>query len=289
MKVRFATLWKTLFTKRWLFRFALLLPIAYSAVGVYFYYCDQSKWLTEPNVCPPGFFDTDFNCVQDSFVVPATESAQPHVVHYRKYNALTEPRNRTVFYLHGNKGNMSLCEWEIEPFLSNGYDVWTMDYREFGDSTGKLSESALKEDAKKVYDKIVESGVDENDIVAWGRSFGSGVAASMVTAGAKPGRLVLETPYWSIPDAARSANFLLPDFLFHFRLPVHRYLASANCPIDLIHGTHDEKIPFSSSERLYRLCFHEMNLKVGRHAIMCGPHNLRSEPEFENIVKEILK
>lgn len=288
MKLRFVSYWKTLFTRKWLFRLALLFPIAYIALGVYFYNCDQAKWLTEPNVCPPGFVKTDFKSVQDSFVAPATESTGPQVIHYRKYDALTEPRNRTVFYLHGNKGNMGLCEWEIEPFLSNGYNVWTMDYREFGDSTGKLSESALKEDAQKVYDKIVESGIDQNDIVVWGRSFGSGVAAS-VAAGTKPGRLVLETPYWSIPDAARSANFLLPDFLFHYQLPIHRYLAKATCPIDLIHGTDDEKIPFSSSERLYRLCLHELKLTVGRHAIMCGPHNLRSEPEFKGIVKEILK
>lgn len=289
MKVPFASLRKQLCTRKWLFRLTLSLPLAYSAFAVYVYCCDQGRWLTEPNVCPPGFVATDFKSVQASFDVLDTQSAEPQVVHYRKYDALTQPRNRTVFYLHGNKGNMRLCEWEIEPFLSHGCDVWTMDYREFGDSTGTLSERALKEDAKKVYGKILESGVDEQEIFVWGRSFGSGVAASLVASGMNPGRLVLETPYWSIPDAARASNFLLPDFLFHYQLPIHRYLAKANCPIDLIHGTADEKIPFSSSERLYRLCQQELNLPVGRHAIMCGPHNLRSEPEFRDVVKQILK
>lgn len=289
MKARLVSFWKMVFTRKLLFRFAILLPIAYFAVGVYFYCCDQSKWLTEPNVCPPGFVDTQFKCVRASFLVPAAEGAEPHVIHYRKYGALEAPKNRTIFYLHGNKGNMDLCEWEIEPFLLSGYDVWTMDYRGFGDSTGTLSEHALKVDARKVYDKILESGVNEKDIFVWGRSFGSGVAAAVAAANTEPGLLVLETPYWSIPDAARSAMFLLPDFLFHYRLPIHRYLSSTNCPIELIHGTQDEKIPFSSSERLYRLCLDELNLTVGRHAIMCAPHNLRSEPEFQAIVQQILK
>ncbi len=120
---------------------------------------------------------------------------------------------------------MQKCESEIEIFLERQYDVWTMDYREFGDSTGELSEKALVGDAKRVYDETISSGVNESDIVIWGRSFGSGVAAS---------------------------------------------------------------IPFSSSERLYMRC-RELNLPVGRHPIMCGPHDLRPDPEFKAIVRRILK
>lgn len=219
MKVRLVSFWKMVFTRKLLFRFAILLPIAYFAVGVYFYCCDQSKWLTEPNVCPPGFVDTQFKCVRESFLVPAAEGAEPHVIHYRKYDALEAPKNRTIFCLHGNKGNMDLCEWEIEPFLLSGYDVWTMDYRGFGDSTGTLSEHALKEDARKVYDKILESGVNEKDIFVWGRSFGSGVAAAVAAANTEPGLLVLEHPTGQSPMPLALPCFSCPTFCFTTDFP----------------------------------------------------------------------
>jgi alpha-beta hydrolase superfamily lysophospholipase len=211
-------------------------------------------------------------------------------VHYRRYSALSTPVKGTVLYFHGNKGNMHKCESQIEIFLKNQYDVWTMDYREFGDSTGELSEKALLGDAKRVYDEMISSGVKESDVVIWGRSFGSGVAASVVAAGATPKIFVLETPYWSLPEAARSGYLLLPDFLFHYQLPTHQYLSKANseCRIELIHGTYDEKIPFSSSERLYLRC-RELKLSVKCHPIACGRHDLRPDPDFKAIVQRILE
>ena len=57
----------------------------------------------------------------------------------------------TVFYLHGNRGNIDQCRWAIEPFLKAGYNVWIMDYRGFGKSRGPRSESALLADAQLVY------------------------------------------------------------------------------------------------------------------------------------------
>ncbi len=61
----------------------------------------------------------------------------------------------------------------------------------------------------------------------------------------KPRMLVLETPYWSLVDAVRQKHPYIPSILFRYRLPSHEFLESVNCPIHLIHGTQDEKIPFN--------------------------------------------
>jgi hypothetical protein len=227
MKFRFTSLWKTVFSRKFLSRFGLLLLIAYLAFGAYFYCCDQGDWLTEPNSEPSSAKETNFDHLPMKLSPSADDVTDQAVVHYRRYAAWSGPVKGTVLYFHGNKGNMQKCELQIEIFLQKGYDVWTMDYREFGDSTGELSERALVGDAKRVYDEIVLSGVNENDIVIWGRSFGSGAAASIVAADTKPKMLVLETPYWSLPDTARSNYLLLPDFLFHYQLPIHEYLSRA--------------------------------------------------------------
>jgi pimeloyl-ACP methyl ester carboxylesterase len=183
---------------------------------------------------------------------------------------------------------MDKCEWEIEFFLELGYDVWTMDYRGFGNSSGTSSESALIEDAAAVYWQITKQfKVQEESLVVWGRSLGSGVAAS-VAARNKPRMLVLETPYWSLVDVVRQKHPYIPSILFRYRLPSHEYLESVDCPIHLIHGTQDETIPFNSSERLAMHC-EESNRRANGHAIMCGKHNLRTCEEFAEISNKILK
>jgi len=165
-----------------------------------------------------------------------------------------------------------------------------MDYRRYGGSTGEPSEAAFKEDALNVYEVITEKR-PEVPIVIWGRSFGSGVAASVAAAKTvkKPKMLVLETPYCSLVDLVRQTHPYLPPGIFRYELPTHEFLKSANCPIHLIHGTQDEKIPFNSSERLKVHC-ESLRIPITGHSIMCGKHNLRDLTiEFQEIATKILK
>lgn len=207
-------------------------------------------------------------------------------INYQKFLALTKPRKGTVFFLHGNRGSIYQCRWVIEPFLKEGYDVWIMDYRGFGKSVGRRSEAAMLADAQMVYKRILEQE-DEHDIIVWGRSLGSGFAA-YIASGNSPKALVLETPYWSLPDAVRHSHPYLLPFTFRYTLPTHDFLGNVNCPVYLIHGTADEKIYSQSSEKLERLCIAH-DVKVHTRWISDGKHNLRSEPAFKTIVEEILK
>jgi alpha-beta hydrolase superfamily lysophospholipase len=213
--------------------------------------------------------------------------AESVAVHYRMYKPVGVPTIGKLFYLHGNRGNMNQCEWEIESFVDLGYEVWTMDYRGFGDSTGPMSEQALIDDARRVFELFLESSKMER-VVVWGRSFGSGVASAVVAQSkVKPTMLVLETPYWSLMDAVRQSHPYLPPFVFRYELPTYRYIETAGCPIHLIHGTRDEKIPSHSSDRLHERC-RELGGKVQGHSVMCGMHNLRDTADFKRIANSIL-
>jgi len=259
----------------------------YIAVCTYFFFC-QEWHILEPNIVPPGWIHSEL--VEEPFELSVQpQDGGPATIHYRKYVTTATPRNEVVFYLHGNKGNMDLCEFQIEFLTELGYDVWTMDYRRYGDSTGELSEAAFKKDALAVYDVITKE-LPEVPIVIWGRSFGSGIAASVAAATVKkPKMLVLETPYWSLVDLVRQTHPYLPPGIFRYELPIHEFLKSANCPIHLIHGTQDEKIPFNSSERLKVHC-ESLRIPITGHSIMCGKHNLRDLTiEFQEIATKILK
>jgi alpha-beta hydrolase superfamily lysophospholipase len=191
-----------------------------------------------------------------------------------------------VFYLHGNKGNVTLCRWEIEPFIKAGFDVCMMDYRGFGKSKGDLSEFALLSDAQLVYERIRQT-YDENAIVVWGRSFGSGIAAYVASVNCPRG-VVLESPYYSIPDCVAHRYPYVPSFLLRYRLRTCDYLGRVRCPVCLVHGTADEKIYFGSSLKLRKL----MDTR-GRtshlESVPDGTHNLREHPRFhvEGILSRI--
>ena len=246
--------------------------------------------LFEPHIDPTDMRVSKHKGEGKEFTLPKIQGDDGEI-HYRKYIRTSLPSKGTVFYLHGNRGDMDRCEWEIDFLIDRGYDVWTMDYRGYGDSQGTMSESALKADAKAVFNKMAEED-STKPIIIWGRSFGSGVAAAVASAAeGKPKMLVLETPYWSLVQLVRQKCPIIPSVLFRYELPTHEYVMSANCPIHLIHGTMDEKVPSDSSDRLLELC-KSNSIDVKEHSIMCGMHNLRDKKtiaEFEEKVASILE
>jgi len=278
----------------------LFLAAVFVAVNAYFY-TNQEAYLMEPNEEPTGYVERkDLEPALNRFLTPPGSVLQddrneepPGVgaINFQKFVSLTQPAKGTLFYLHGNKGSMEQCRWEIEPFLKAGYHVWTMDYRKFGESRGPVNEIRLLGDANMVYEEILKT--EQIDII-WGRSFGSGIATYLASLNS-PKRLVLETPYWSLPDAAGYTRPFLLSCLFRYRLPTNEYLEYVQCPVHMIHGTADEKISFESSKRLDKLCG-EFGLQGKLHEIPGGMHNFRPSEEkpketdavFENTLMESL-
>lgn len=55
-----------------------------------------------------------------------------------------------VLYLHGNSENISKLEPPASLYLERGYDVWLVDYRGFGKSSGRVkSEQEWYDDCNK--------------------------------------------------------------------------------------------------------------------------------------------
>lgn len=272
---------RTVWLRR-IFRWFVRSVIVFCLLFYTWFYLFQEVKLLESRKTPTGYVPKpNLDPSEDDFVNLADAK-----INFQKFDALTEPSKGTVFYLHGNRGNIYQCRWVIEPFLKAGYDVWIMDYRGFGKSTGRPSEAALLADAQMVYKRIRKKENTE-DIIVWGRSFGSGIAA-FIASGNSPKALVLETPYWSLPDAACHSRPYLFPFLFRYKLPTNEYLCNVDCDIYLLHGTADEKIYFESSENLEQLC-RDKDVDVHFRRVNNGKHNLRSDPAYKAIPGEILE
>ena len=121
-------------------------------------------------------------------------------------------------YFHGNAGDLSRWGQIVSYYVDLQYDVFIMDYRTYGKSTGKLSEQALYDDAKVCYDYLKEK-FDPSRITLYGRSLGTGIATQLASFN-KAQRLILETPYYSLVDVAKERFPFLPvQSLMQYELP----------------------------------------------------------------------
>lgn len=192
-----------------------------------------------------------------------------------------------IFFLHGNAG--SLAEWgQLAPtYLARGYDVFMLDYRGYGKSTGTItSQAQLLADVELAYQQVLAT-YDESQVVIAGYSLGTG-PATWLAARHQPKLLLLHAPYYSIADmAAHTVKVwpLLPNFLLRYPMPTNEFIRQVSAPIVLVHGDHDNLIPYNSSLRLKVL------LKPGDHLITIrgGGHNgLTETPQYQQVLPNIL-
>ncbi len=155
---------------------------------------------------------------------------------------------KALIYLGGNAEDVS----RNLPAFSQAFPehaLYLMHYRGFGSSTGSPSEEALARDALTLFDRVYDS---HPQIAIVGRSLGSGVAVRL--ASQRPAsRLILITPYNSLEGlAAQRFRWFPVRWLLKDRFESGRYAAHITVPTLMIEAEHDEVIPRTSTERLYR-------------------------------------
>jgi pimeloyl-ACP methyl ester carboxylesterase len=159
-----------------------------------------------------------------------------------------------------------------------------VDYRGFGKSTGRRSQKAIKRDLQLVYDKLKEM-TTEDRIILYGRSLGSGFAAKLASMN-HPKMLVLDAPYYSLTKVtARYAPFMPLSLLMKYPLPTYKWLKYVQCPIHIIHGTHDKLIPYKTSIKLS-----QVNAKLTKlHTVIGGGHkNLNNFESYHSMLDDII-
>ena len=189
-----------------------------------------------------------------------------------------------IFYFHGNAG--SLLRWgEVAPdFLMLHYDILIVDYRGYGKSTGKISERGLYRDARVIYDSLKKE-YPENRIIIYGRSIGTGIATWLASE-TEPGKLILESPFYSFVDIARHYYAWLPGWLLRYQFRSDHHIEKVKCRICIIHGSEDEIIPVNASYRLRE------KLKPGDEMVIVesGHHNdLSMFEEYSEFLKKCLE
>lgn len=162
--------------------------------------------------------------------------------------------------------------------------IYLVNYRGYADSSGLPSQNALFSDALVIYDTVTQT---HSDIVAFGRSLGSGVALYLA-AQRRLSHLVLITPYDSILAVAKKQFPFFPvGILLKDKYDSLSLVDKISSPTLIVAGEQDNIIPVSHSKTLYEaLDAENAHLKIIQNA---GHNNISEHREFYQIINEFLK
>jgi alpha-beta hydrolase superfamily lysophospholipase len=240
-----------------------ILLLIYVVTGIALYFL-QEKILLHPVPHPAGYEYT-FSVPFKEVDIPINKNENLNIVQFLPKDSL---RKGVVLYFHGNKNNIYHYAAYASNFTKHGYEVWMPDYPGFGKTTGELTEKKLYDEALLTY-KLARLRFGADSIIIFGKSFGSGIAAQLAGI-IDCKRLVLETPYYSMPALfAYYAPIYPTALLSKFNLPVYRYLEDVSAPVTIFHGTDDGLIPYAVTKKLMKV----MKPKDEFITIEKGEHN----------------
>lgn len=154
-----------------------------------------------------------------------------------------------ILYLHGNTGGIDKWGFMSKTYTDLHYDLFLLDYRGYGKSEGFIkNESELYSDVQAAYEYL-KSVYVETKIIVLGYSIGTGPAA-YIAANNHPKKLILQAPYYSLPDAMTHLHpsFDTSKIAFHFN--TYQYLKMTTVPIVIFHGDQDKMFYYESSVKL---------------------------------------
>src|SRR5689334_19470114 len=72
---------------------------------------------------------------------------------------------RVILYFHGNAGCLDSWQYVWDDVSGKGFNLFIIDYRGFGKSTGNISEKGFYTDAQTAYDYLLRRGFLADSIV----------------------------------------------------------------------------------------------------------------------------
>ncbi len=158
----------------------------------------------------------------------------------------------TVLFCHGNAGNISHRVQTLELLHELGLNCLIVDYRGYGESTGRPSEKGTLIDIRAAWDWLIqEKQKTPEEIILFGRSLGGSIAA-IVAAEVQPAGVMIESAFTSVVDVGRHYYPFLPvRFFVRYKYDAFEAVKQLDCPVMIVHSPDDEIIPYTFGRALY--------------------------------------
>lgn len=267
------------FHRKKIFRALKIIIIIYCGIGIALYYL-QEKFLFHPLKLEASH-QFSFSQKFTEINIPFNKEDTCNLV---KFFPKDSARRGVVLYFHGNRENVERYATYADIFTRQGYEVWMEDYPGFGKSTGKITENKLYDQALSIR-KMAQHAYADDSIVVYGKSLGTAIAAYTAST-FKPKALVLETPYYSIPDLFGSYAFIYPAAkMSKYKLPTYKFLEDVPSPVTILHGTNDAVVFYNCAEKLKKKLKPSdrfITIPEGTH------HNLAGFALYQSVIDSIL-
>jgi uncharacterized protein len=159
--------------------------------------------------------------------------------------------SHVILFCHGNAGNISHRLESYETLLDAGINLFAFDYRGYGRSSGRPSESGTYQDAMAAYQWLKRKGFADRAILVWGESLGGAVAAELAVR-APTGGVVLQSTFTSIPAIGAEVFPWLPvKLICSIKYDTLSKIANIRAPLMILHSESDSIVAFHHGERLF--------------------------------------
>ncbi len=170
-----------------------------------------------------------------------------------------------IIHFHGNAENISTHFFQLAWLTNFNFNVFTADYREFGESEGEANRRGVYEDSLAIISKGLELAKRENikTIILWGQSLGGNIALKAATKFPNDiNLLILDSTFLSYQKIAKDR--MQTSFITYLFSPLsyvllnEEYSASEvyneiKMPTLVLHGKKDRTVPVYFGEELFNL------------------------------------
>ena len=158
---------------------------------------------------------------------------------------------KTLVLFHGNAGDLSNRIYKLNELNKLDINILLISWRGFSGNKGSPTEKNLYEDAEAAIKWLNEKKVENNQIILYGESLGSGVAVEIGKKNNFNG-IILESPFTSVENSAKIYYPYLPvKFLLKDRYDSINKIDKIRTPILIMHGKKDDIVPFSMGKELF--------------------------------------
>ena len=214
---------------------------------------------------------------QDIELKIPTPSGKIEMIHCWWIPSETNPNQKVIIDLHGNRNTIGANVGYAEQFHQMGLSVLLVEYRGYGRSTNRFpSEKIVYEDVETAWNYLVnERQINPHNIYVFGHSLGGAIAINLALKHTEIAGLIIESSFTNIREMIdyKKKYWMFPiNLILTQKFDSLAKISALKMPILLTHGTEDELIPKTMSEDLFNAAIEPKQLLIVAGA---GHNNVR--------------
>jgi pimeloyl-ACP methyl ester carboxylesterase len=169
----------------------------------------------------------------------------------------TKPK-ATILFFHGAGGNLTKYLFMTRPLITDGYQVFMIDFKGYGKSTGTPTHMNIATDGQKVLNYLLQrKDVKGTKVILYGASIGTQVAVHLAKENInKIDAIILDGTISSFTDVAADHSPVEQREMILKSLPSpysakEDIKALIKLPKLFIHSKEDKDVPFKEGELVY--------------------------------------